>query len=68
MITDPGTGKQREVRGLRKMNQIVMDAVSGKPITKIYVQATIIGRAREWLTFWPIKEFRDANPEIELTW
>ena len=31
-----------------------------------FVEATIIGRSREWVEWYPLKQFEEMNPEIKL--
>ncbi len=59
-------GKEREVEDLKVIVHNNMDAVTGEPIQIEYVQVTVLGKYRQWINWYPLDEFRKANPDVDI--
>lgn len=57
--------KERNVRTIKKIEHMVPDLVGGGEVTEPYVEVMIVGKNREWVEWWPLKEFEKSNPKFE---
>ena len=58
-------GKERDVKYVKKIIHDTFD-MNGKKIQNEMVEVIIIGRLREWTTWYKYNEFKELNSNIEI--
>ena len=61
-------GAEREVISVKKIKHKITDIVNGTDIIEDYVEVEIVGvnTERTWKEWYPIKEFQEKNPEVNI--
>lgn len=60
-------GKEREALSVKRVSQQIPDALHGGiAATAEYVEVVIHGRVRVWTEWYPLEEFRTANPKVQI--
>lgn len=56
--------KERNVRTIKKIDHTVPDVVDGGEVAQPFVEVLIVGKTRDWVEWWPLKDFEKSNPEF----
>ena len=60
-------GREREAVSVKRVSHEIPDALHGGiAATAEYVEAEIQGRMRIWTEWYPLEEFRTANPKVQI--
>lgn len=58
-------GREREVLSAERMSHSHED-IYGKIITEEYVKVLVKGKNRQWINWYPLKEFAKYNPTVKV--
>ena len=58
--------KVRKARSIKRIKHAVTDAINGGTIVEDWVEVVMIGKNSEWTEWYPLKQFKEYNPNIVL--